>query len=290
MYASFHSVVNRYPEVDRYPELVQVGSINTYPVKSCRRLDHDRATVDPWGLVGDRRWLIADHRGVLLTQREEPRLTEIRPALIDGALVLRHARAADLTVPAVPGELEPVALWSAVVPVTRVGEEADAWLSAALDRKLRLYYLDDPTRRPIDPDYAAPDDRVNLADGYPLLLANSASLVAVNDWLAGESPSEGPLPMTRFRPNVVVDGAGAWAEDGWLGGRIRIGAVTFRAPKPCSRCVITTTDQETGERGREPLRTLARHRNIGQGLLFGLNLIPDGTGDIALGDEVTILD
>jgi hypothetical protein len=284
MYASFHSVVNR------YADLVRVRSIHSYPVKSCRRLDHDRATVDPWGLTGDRRWLITDDQGVLLTQRQEPRLIEVRPAIVGGALVLRHEHAPDLTLPAVPGDLEPVTIWGSTVPVTRVGEHADVWLSATLDRKLRLYHLDDPTRRPVDPDYATPDDRVSLADGYPLLLTNSASLAALNDWLAEESPHEGPLPMTRFRPNVVVDGAGAWAEDGWLGGRLRIGALTFRAPKACGRCVITTTDQETGARGREPLRTLARHRKVKQDLLFGLNLIPDGTGGIAVGDEVVIGD
>jgi hypothetical protein len=293
MYATFHSDVNR------YPYFVLVSSINTYPVKSCRGLEHARATLHPWGLAGDRRWLITDDRGTMLTQREERRLTEIWPTLVDGALVLRHERGGpDLTVPAVPGELEPVTVWRTAIPVSRVGEEADAWLSAMLDRKLRLYYLDDPTRRPVDPDYSTPEDRVSLADGYPVLLANSASLAALNDWVARESPHEWPLPMTRFRPNVVVDGARAWAEDGWIGRRLRIGAVVFRVPKPCARCVITTTDQDTGARGREPLRTLARHRNVDQRLLFAVNLIPDGIdgidgtvlGEIAVGDEITVLD
>jgi uncharacterized protein YcbX len=269
---------------------VWLASISTYPVKSCRGLNHERATVQPWGLAGDRRWVVVDDDGGVLTQREEPRLTQVRPSIVDGALLLRHDRACDLVVPAVPGELDRVKLWRTTVPLSRAGEEADAWLSHALERKVRLYYLDDPTRRPINPDYSAPDDRVNLADGYPLLLTNAGSLAALNDWLVEESPGEGPLPMTRFRPNVVVDGAGAWAEDGWLGRRIRIGRVNLRAPKPCDRCVISTTDQETGARRREPLRTLARHRNVNQGLLFGVNLIPDGPGEIALGDEISVLD
>jgi hypothetical protein len=269
---------------------MRLSAIATYPVKSCHRLDHAHATVQPWGLAGDRRWLVTDDEGAVLTQREERRLTQIRPHFAGGALVLRHEGANDLTVPAAPGDLEPIKVWRTAVALSRAGDEADVWLSTVLGRKVRLYYLDDPTRRPINPAYSNPDDRVGLADGYPLLLTNSASLAALNDWLAEEGPDEGPLPMTRFRPNVVVDGAQAWAEDGWLGRRIRIGAVTFRAPKPCDRCVITTTDQETGVRGREPLRTLARHRNVDQGLLFGTNLIPDGTGEILVGDEVTILD
>ncbi|GIH12900.1 MOSC domain-containing protein [Rugosimonospora africana] len=269
---------------------MHLGAIATYPVKSCHRLEHERADVRLWGLAGDRRWLITDEQGRMLTQREEPRLTQIRPVLAEGALVLRHEGAGELTVPAEPGDLDPVKVWRTTVDLSRAGDEADVWLSTVLERKVRLYYLDDPTRRPVNPEYANPDDRVSLADGYPLLLANTASLAAVNDWLAEECPAEWPLPMTRFRPNVVVEGAPAWAEDGWLGRRIRIGSVTFRAPKPCDRCVITTTDQETGARGREPLRTLARHRNVDQGLLFGLNLIPDGTGEIRVGDQVTVLD
>ena len=135
-----------------------------------------------------------------------------------------------------------------------------------------------------------PEDRVSLADGYPLLVANTASLAELNDWLAEESPQEWPLPMTRFRPNVVVSGAQPWAEDGWVGRRLRIGGVVFRAPKPSGRCVVTTTDQETGVRGREPLRTLGRHRTVRQKVLFGLNLVPDGTGEIGVGDEVEVID
>jgi uncharacterized protein len=271
---------------------MQVSSVHTYPIKGCHRVDHERATVQPWGLVGDRRWLISDDEGGMLTQRDERRMTRIFPSIVDGQLVLRAEGRPDLAVPARPAEaaaLTTVKVWSTPVALSPAGEDADAWLSATLDRKVHLHYLDDPTRRPVDPDYADPTDRVSLADGYPLLLANNASLAAVNDWVAEESPHEWPLPMTRFRPNVVVDGAAAWAEDDWLRGRIRIGSVVFRAPKPCGRCVVTTTDQETGERGREPLRTLGRHRNRDRKLLFGLNLIPDGTGEIGVGDEVEFL-
>jgi uncharacterized protein YcbX len=270
--------------------VMRLVSLYIHPVKGCHRLDRERATVQPWGLAGDRRWLLADDEGRMLTQRDEPRLTQILPSIVDGSLVLRAAGRPDLSVPAQPAELTEVSVSRTPVMLSRAGEDADAWLSAALDRKVRLYHLDDPTRRAVDPDYARPGDRVSLADAYPLLLANSASLAALNDWLAEQGPGEWPLPMTRFRPNVVVDGAAPWAEDGWVGRRLRIGAVTFRAPKPSDRCVVTTTDQETGERGREPLRTLARHRKVGQKLMFGLNLIPDGAGEIAVGDEIELLD
>jgi uncharacterized protein YcbX len=146
--------------------------------------------------------------------------------------------------------------------------------------------LDDPTRRAVNPVYARPGDVVSFADGYPLLLANVASLAMLNDWLAEAGSPEGPLPMTRFRPNLVIEGAAAWAEDAFVGGRLRIGSVEFRVPKPCDRCVVTTTDQETGVRGKEPLRTLGRYRNVDQLLMFAVNLIPDGTGTVAVGDAV----
>ena len=266
---------------------MRLASIHTYPVKGLHRIDRDAARVQPWGLAGDRRYLLIDGDGRMLTQRQEPRLTQLRPSYVDGRLVVRTVGRSDLDVAPAPGELIEVEVWRTRVLASLVGEVADRWLSEALDRKVRLVYLDDPTRRPVDPDYGTAADRVSFADGYPLLLTNSASLDVLNDWIAESGGDEGPLPMTRFRPNVVVDGAAPWAEDGWVGRRLRIGALTFRVAKPCGRCVVSTTDQETGERGHEPLRTLARYRRVGHGLLFGIYLIPDATGEIRVGDEVT---
>jgi len=280
---------------------VRLTSIHTYPVKGCHRVDHERATVEPWGLAGDRRWLIVDPAtGRRLTQREVPTLTHIKPAPAEGGLVLRTPDLPDLVV-AEPAGAEPmeVTVGRFTGPAARAGATADDWLSEALDRKVMLVWLDDPTRRAVNPEYGRPGDVVSFADGYPVLLANVASLAALNDWLA-ESASlraaqpaqtgspDWPLPMTRFRPNLVVEGAPAWAEDGWLGRTVWVGGTAFRAVKPCDRCVVTTTDQDTGERGHEPLRTLARHRKFDQGLLFAINLIPDSTGTVAVGDAVHI--
>jgi uncharacterized protein len=285
---------------------MRLASVHTYPIKGCHRIDHDGADVEPWGLAGDRRWLVVDDDGQSVTQREAPGLVRVHPSLVDGVLRLRADGAPDLEVPEPDGDLVPVAVHSTRLMATPAGPAADSWFTAVLDRKVRLVWLDDPTRRPIGGRYAEPADRVSFADAYPVLLANAASLDALNGWLTKppapsmhnardqvsslkEGSPEGPLPMTRFRPNIVVSGAGPWAEDGWLGRRLRIGAVTFRAAKPCDRCVVTTTDQETGERGHEPLRTLGKHRNVSQKLLFGTNLIPDGPGHIAVGDPVVVL-
>src|SRR5207244_762191 len=158
-----------------------------------------------------------------------------------------------LRVPAEPGDPVGVEIWDYPLTASLAGEQADAWLSSVVDQKVRLVYLDDPARRHVESPYGRPADRVSFADAYPLLLTNAHSLDALNGWIAESGSIEGPLPMTRFRPNVVVSGAPAWAEDGWVGGRLRIGEVDFRAPKPSDRCVMTTQDQETGEKGKEPL-------------------------------------
>ncbi len=151
---------------------------------------------------------------------------------------------------------------------------------------MRLVYLDDPTRRPVDPQYGRAGDIVSFADGFPLLLTSTGSLGELGAWLAADR--QAPVPMTRFRPSVVVSGAPPWAEDRWR--RIRIGAIPFRVAKPCGRCVVTTTDQITGQRGQQPLKLLGRRRRFGNELVFGQNLIPDWGGVIRVGDPVEILD
>jgi uncharacterized protein YcbX len=153
----------------------------------------------------------------------------------------------------------------------------------------------------IDPEYAQPGESVSMADGYPLLLTTTGSLAELNARIAEDHPDDpvkgAALPMERFRPNVVVAGTAPWAEDHWR--RVRIGALEFRVVKPCGRCLVTTTDQETGvRRGPEPLRALGRHHRIGQKLVFGQNLIPvrpagtdgDLLGTLAVGDEVEVLE
>ncbi|HEX2774507.1 MAG TPA: MOSC domain-containing protein, partial [Micromonosporaceae bacterium] len=147
-----------------------------------------------------------------------------------------------------------------------------------------LVWLDVPPALPERRLSRRADDRVSFADAYPLLLTSTASLDALNGWLT--DAGEAAVPMTRFRPNLVVDAVAAWAEDCWVGGRLRIGSVTFRAAQTCDRCVVTTVDQETGEKWRQPLQVLGQHRRFGQDLLFGLNLIPDAAGKVAVGDPV----
>lgn len=265
--------------------------LHRYPVKSCRGEAVDSAVVEPWGLAGDRRWMLVDEVGTTITAREANRLVLVHPEITPTGLRVTAPGAEPLDVATPdPAAQVPVDLWSSRLTAAPASSEADAWFSAVLGTTARLVHLDDPTRRPTSPDFGEPADRVSFADGYPLLLASEESLVALNDQvLASAQHGTDLLPMTRFRPNVVVRGAEAWAEDDWR--RLRIGAATFRAVKGCARCVITTIDPDTAERGHEPIASLARLRRWDGKTWFAVNLVPDTPGAvITVGDDVEVLE
>ncbi|MDN3292840.1 MOSC domain-containing protein [Streptomyces ficellus] len=266
-------------------------SLHVHPVKALGGFSPAEAAVEPWGLAGDRRWALIDATAKVVTQRQHARLAlAFAEQLPDGGVRLSAPGLEPLSVAVPePSVTVPAEIFGTKVEAVPAGAAAGAWFSGYLGEDVRLVHLDDPARRrPIDPDHALPGETVNFADGYPLLVTTVASLDALNALIArGEHPQEGPLPMDRFRPTVVVEGTGAWDEDGWT--RIAIGEVAFRVVKPCGRCVVTTTDQHTARRGKEPLRTLARHRLIGKKMVFGQNLIPEHTGTLRVGDPVEIL-
>ncbi|MGW2488383.1 MOSC domain-containing protein [Streptomyces sp. NPDC001606] len=268
----------------------EVHSLHVHPVKAFRGLRCREAVVEPWGLAGDRRWTLVDDGGKVVTQREQPRLAlAAAEPLAGGGVRLSAPGRIPLTVRVPePTATVPVDIFGTKVEAVPAAAEAHAWCSAYLGSGVRLVHMDDPaTRRPVDPGHALPGETVSFADGYPLLVTTTASLDALNSLMAeGDHAHEGPLPMNRFRPNLVVAGTDAWAEDSWS--RLSVGDVLFRAAKPCGRCVVTTTDQDTAARGREPLRTLARHRRVGGKLLFGVNLVPLSTGTIRVGDPVRV--
>jgi len=265
-----------------------LASVHIYPLKGCRAVDLAEAVVEPWGLAGDRRWLLVDADCQFMTQRRHPALARLTvtygpgndiTASCDGRHPIRVAAPVGAS-----AELLKVTVWSSTVLAASAGPAADAWFTAYLGEPARLVWLDDPTRRPVDPDYGADGDVVSFADGYPLLLTNTASLARLGEWLT--AAGDEPVPMNRFRPNAVVSGFPPWDEDRWQ--RITIGAVSFRVAKPCGRCVVTTTDQLTGQRGGQPLKMLAARRRLGKSLVFGQNIIPDTTGTIRVGDPVEI--
>lgn len=266
--------------------------IHVYPVKSLAGRAQGSTVVEPWGPAGDRRWMLVDAAETVVTQRGRPQLALAgAEPLSDGGIRLSAPGRAPLTVqvPAPAGTVG-VRLFRDIVDVVPADPAAHAWFSDYLGADVQLVHLDAPAhRRTIDPRYARPGETVSFADGFPLLLTSASSLDALNALVArGDLPDEGPLPMDRFRPSVVVAGTAPWAEDDWA--RIAIGDVTFRVVKPCARCLVTTTDQRTAVRGKEPLRTLARHRRVGNDLLFGQNLVPERTGVIHVGDPLIILE
>ena len=270
---------------------MSLASIHRFPVKSCRGESVETAYVEAWGLAGDRRWMVVDEHGVAITAREVNRMVLIHPEITPGGLVVSAPDLPPLSVAIPDPDVQlPVELWDSRFTAATADGEADAWFSKAMGRAVRLVHFDDPKRRHTSPGFGDADDVVSFADGYPLLLATEASLQALNDAIVEDSQgAHEPLPMTRFRPNVVIAGAEAWAEDDWR--RIRIGDATFRAVKGCARCVITTIDPDTAVREKEPIASLARLRRWDGATWFAINLVPD-TVDVTIrvGDEVEVLE
>jgi len=269
---------------------VRLASIHIYPMKAARAVDLGESVVEPWGLAGDRRWLLVDEDGRFVSQREEPSLARVVVTYGPLAQTISVSAAGfpsrQVAAPAGGAPMQKATVWGSTVLAAAAGPAGDAWFSAYLGRPVRLVFLDDPTRRPVDPEFGRDGDVVSFADGFPLLLTSTASLDELGRWLTEDGGQ--PVPMTRFRPNAVVTGALPWAEDHWR--RIRIGAVEFRVVKPCGRCVVTTTDQITGEVGSQPLKMLGRRRRFSKQLVFGQNMIPDGPGVIRAGDQVEVLE
>jgi uncharacterized protein len=268
-----------------------VTDLRVHPVKSLAALPVQRSPVEPWGLRHDRRWMLVDARGEMVSQRQDPRLGQFRALPLEGgrpgSLLLRGPQGQSLAVEPPAGAPRPVTMFGTPMATVDAAPEASAWFSTLLNAELRLVHLADAADRP----GAHP---VNLADGYPVNLACTASLAALNELIAAAHPDDpvkgAAVPMTRFRPNVVVDGTDAWAETGWR--RIRIGSVEFRVAEQCGRCVMTTLDPETGERrGPEPLRALGRHRKFGRTLGFAMQLLPVAPlGTLRVGDRLTVLE
>ncbi|WP_329406899.1 MOSC domain-containing protein [Streptomyces sp. NBC_00704] len=266
-------------------------SIHVHPVKAFRGQALREAVVEPWGLAGDRRWALIDDGGKVVTQRQQPRLALAAAEPVPGGGVRLSAPGREpLTVP-VPEAVGTVSmdLFGDKLEAVLAGAAAHRWCSAYVGADVRLVHMDDPAaRRPVDPGYALPGETVSFADGYPLLAVSAASLDALNSLVAqGPHSGEGPLPMNRFRPNLVVGGTEPWAEDHWS--RLVVGEVEFRVAKPSGRCVVTTTDQDTAVRGKEPLSTLGRHRRLDDGLVFGQNLVPLSRGTVRVGDPVRVV-
>ncbi len=262
---------------------MHVSALFYYPIKSCGAVHVQEAELDDCGIRNDRRLLLTEPDGTFLTQREYPSMTQVQPQIEGDHLTLTAPGmpplAAELTEDAVAHEIR---IFRDTCQAVDQGEAVAEWFSEYLKTPCRLVAMAPQFARRVNPNYAhGPEDQVGFADAFPFLLTTEASLDDLNARMAN------PLPMNRFRPNIVVSGATAYAEDTWRS--IRIGVVEFTVTKGCVRCVVTTTSQETGEKGEEPLATLATYRNLdGNGVIFGQNLIHLAHGTIWVGDEVVV--
>ena len=270
---------------------MHLSALHIYPVKSCRGLSVSSAELGDHGLVGDRRFMIVNEAdGLFLTQRSHPRMALIETTLTRESLILSSPKHPAVTVPldASAGQRR-VTVWKSTVNADDCGDEPAEWLSGFLGSPLRLVRMGGTYQRPNLKPAAQAGDVVSFADSCPFLIISEASLADLNDRLVAKD--EEPLPMNRFRPNFVVAGCAPYAEDTW--GSLRIGDAIFRSAGPCSRCPITTTDQLTAKRGKEPLKTLASYRRNASDptdVDFGINLIHETKrGTIQVGANVALL-
>jgi uncharacterized protein len=263
---------------------IVLSEINIYPIKSLGGISLPSATVEERGLQYDRRWMLVDAQHRFMTQRKIHKMALIKVNLMENGLQVSTAGMPDLLVPFVPqtNEMLTVSVWDDNCQAVVVSRAANEWFSEALQMPCTLVYMPGESIRPVDPRYARDHEFVSFADAYPFLLIGQASLQDLNQRLSE------PVPMNRFRPNLVVTTTIPFQEDEWKS--IRIGETVFHLVKPCARCVLTTIDQQTGTAGKEPLKTLSSYRTIQNKVLFGQNALWGRVGgQVQLGDSIEII-
>ncbi len=281
---------------------MRISRIFVYPVKSFAAIEVDAASIDPSGLSGDRRLMVVDPEGRFVSQREIPGLATVIPEYAEGRITLRHRNSerelviSDSQLSTGIGNEFEVEVWGRNCGAHDIGHESSSWISEIFGRDLRLVAMSRTNERRFNPAFG--EGTVSFADDFPILIASESSLEELN------RRTDHTIPMSRFRPNLVLEGSSPFAEDEWK--RIRIGEAEFRVTRSCARCVMTTIDQASGRSaGKDPLRTLATFRkasqvfptsysNYGFGpndVLFGQNLVPETPGRIlTVGDEVEVID
>lgn len=261
---------------------MKIKSLHLYPVKSLAGISVDRFELDDFGPRGDRRWVIVDEANRFVTQRQLPILAKVKTELHDDLVRVSFPGGGSFLLEP-DGGLQDVVVWRDQVPGRVGASEASAALSRYCGQTLRFVYMPEDSFRRVDPERVSDHRRVSFADGFPLLVTTQSSLMELNGRL------ESPVDMRRFRPNIVVEGCAPWAEDGWRS--LTVSDVSFEVVKPCSRCVMTTVDPDSGLKhpGTQPLKTLAGYRRTPEGVIFGQNAIHQFHGVIRVGDHVTAI-
>ena len=277
----------------------RVAGLFVHPIKSAALVEVDEMTLDDRGAVGDRRWLVVDDTGMQVTAREYPQLALVRPAFantdvpsptrrnVDGALLIDAPRMQRLRLDVpIDGAAATVQVWKDQLDAIDAGDEAATWMSEAIQLRCRVVRLADHARRPLAAKYAGllpyADRRVAFTDGAPLLLLGQGSVDELNARIVERGGEV--LPVARFRPNILLSDCRPHEEDSWRS--IRIGHVDLGVGSPCERCVMTTIDPLTGEKGLEPLRTLATYRRQGAQVMFAMNATHAAPGVLHVSDKV----
>lgn len=274
--------------------MINISQLAIYPIKSCAQISVQSTAVDNFGLSMDRRWMVVDECGKFISQRLLPSMCLIKPVLMNTGVQLVAPNMPALQINTINNvQAIQVNVWGDSCNVLDCGDEAAIWLSNFLDKKCRLTYFPNDEVRQVDLDYAQQGDKTAFSDGFPFLLLSEASLNDLNRRIKQVDFNQPAIEMRRFRPNIVVSGCEAFAEDNWS--RIQIGDIILRVVKPCSRCVIPSINPDTGIRGDEPLNTLKTFRRgvcgqTDQKLYFGQNVIAESTGEFEVGMPVTILE
>lgn len=263
---------------------MKIASLHIYPVKSGQGIDLQSATVRPRGLAGDRRHMIVDERGTFITQRQVPKLAGLRTKRTDMGLCVSWPGGRDIEVGPPSSARQDVVVWRNTVSATMAAPHINDALSSWLGKTVSLVFMDEASERTANEKWTSSPSPVSFADGYPLLITTTASLAALNEHIIDGGSLA--VPMTRFRPNIVIENNAPWAEDKWK--QIKIGGVVIDLVKPCTRCIMTTLDQSSGEKqDREPLRSLRALRTSAdpnnEGVLFGVNAVPNMLGEISVG-------
>jgi len=265
--------------------MLKVSQLFIYPIKSMGGIEVDSALVTDRGFQYDRRWMLVDENNVFISQREVPQMALMKIKITAAGLEVYHQpKSSTITIPFKPQteKFTTVFIWDDNCIAQYVGHETDKWFQEMLGIKCRLVFMPDSSFRPTDYKYTPHGHVTSLSDGYPFLVIGQASLDELNSRLPE------PLSMNRFRPNIVFTGAEPFAEDQMK--ELTIGNILFKGVKLCARCPITTIDQGTGERQKEPLKLLSTFRKRDNKVYFGQNLIHEGIGAITRGDELRIIE
>ena len=264
--------------------MLTLSEIYIYPVKSLGGISVDTAIAEERGLQYDRRYLLVDENGLFLTQRDSPSLALLKLSFTENGFNVLNTKNSSHTI--IPFESDSkknvtITIWDDVCNAVQVNQDLDNWFSNALDKKVSLVYMPDDEKRIVEKTYINEDHIVSFADAYPFLIIGKSSLDDLNTRLVN------PIPMNRFRPNLVFTGGNAYEEDNWKD--FKIGNAEFIAVKPCARCVITTTDQKTAERSAEPLKTLSNYRKVNNKIMFGMNVVCNKTGVVSVNQTIELL-